>query len=255
MPEVSVILPAYNEGKSIVQTISQVHNAIGKISFEHEIIVVDDGSHDGTFSEALRAAQSSPELTRCVKVISYHPNQGKGFALKKGFENSRGDYIVFIDSDLDISPNHMSHYLGGLKGADIVAASKFHPESRVESPVMRKVLSLGYHWLVRVLLDVDATDTQAGLKAFRRSALEKIMPAIVVKQYAFDAEVFAVASLCGLRVGELPVQINMKASFSARHIFRMFIDLLGIAYRKRVRRSYQKALWCEMAKTGLRRRE
>ena len=242
MPEVSVILPAYNEGKSIGQAISQVNNVMRDLSFDYEIVVVDDGSHDGTFSEALRAAKSSPELTRCVKVISYQPNQGKGFALKKGFENSRGDYIVFIDSDLDISPNHLSHYLGALKGADIVAASKFHPESEVASPVMRKVLSFGYHWLVRVLLGVDATDTQAGLKAFRRSALEKIMPAIVVKQYAFDAEVFAVANLCGLRVGELPIKINLKSGFPARSIFRMFIDLLGIAYRKRVRQSYQKAL-------------
>jgi len=241
-------MPAYNEGKSIGQAISQVHNAMRSLSFDYEIVVVDDGSHDGTFSEALRAIQS-PELRDHVKAISYQPNQGKGFALRKGFEISKGEYIVFIDSDLDISPNHLSHYLGALKVVDIVAASKFHPESKVESPVMRKILSLGYNWLVRILLGVDATDTQAGLKAFRRSALEKIMPTVVVKQYAFDAEVFAVANLCGLKVGELPVRINLRASFSARSIFRMFIDLLGIAYRKRVRRSYQKALWLEMAKT------
>jgi len=247
MPEVSIILPAYNEGKSIGQTISQVHDVMKGLSFDYEIVVVDDGSHDGTFSEALRAAQT-PELRGHVNAISYHPNQGKGYAIKRGFGYSRGNYIVFIDSDLDISPNHMCHYLRGLKGADIIAASKFHPESRVESPVMRKVLSLGYHWLVRVLLGVNATDTQAGLKAFRRSALERIMPAIVVKQYAFDAEVFAVANLCGLRVGELPVHIKMKASFPVRQVLRMFIDLLGIAYRKRVRRSYQKALRSDIAK-------
>lgn len=249
MPEVSIILPAYNEGKSIGQAISQVHDVMKGLSFDYEIVVVDDGSHDSTFSEVLRAAQT-PELEGRVNAISYQPNQGKGFALRRGFENSKGDYIVFIDSDLDISPNHLSHYLWGLKGADIVAASKFHPESRVESPVMRKVLSLGYHWLVRALLGVDATDTQAGLKAFRRSALDEIMPAMVVKQYAFDAEVFAIANLCGHRIRELPVQIDMKASFSARQIIRMFVDLMGIAYRKRIRRSYQKKLNGEKAKTG-----
>lgn len=240
MHEVSVILPAYNEKKSICRAISEVHGILRGL--DHEIIVVDDGSRDGTSSEAMRVALSSPELVGCVKVISYQPNQGKGFALKKGFENSRGEYIVFIDSDLDISPNHLAHYLGALRGADIVAASKFHPESRVESPVMRKVLSLGFHWLVRFLLGVSSTDTQAGIKAFRRSALEKIMPAIVVKRYAFDAELFAVADLCKLKVRELPVKISLSSSFSARNIIWMLIDLLGIAYRKRLRNFYQKKL-------------
>jgi glycosyltransferase involved in cell wall biosynthesis len=242
MPKVSIILPAHNEGKGIGQAVSQVHDVMKGLPFDYEIVVVDDGSQDNTSLEAMRAAHSSPELNGRVKVISYHPNQGKGFALKKGFENSRGDYIVFIDSDMDISPNHIGHYLGALQGADIVAASKFHPDSRVNSPVMRKVLSLGYHWLIRLVLGVDASDTQTGLKAFRRAALERIMPAVVIKQYAFDAEVFAIASICGFKVRELPVQINLKASFPARSTFWMFYDLLGIAYRKHVKREYQKRL-------------
>ena len=107
-------------------------------------------------------------------------------------------------------------------------------------------MSLGYHWLVRAILRVDASDTQAGLKAFRRTALVKIMPTIVVKQYAFDAEIFAVANLCGMRVRELPIDIDLKASFPARKIVRMFVDLMGIAYRKHVKRSYQDALRRQM---------
>lgn len=242
MPKVSIILPAYNEMGSISQAIHQINDTMSDLSSDYEIIVVDDGSHDDTFSEAMKTANTSPTLMERVKVISYQPNQGKGYALMKGFGSSRGEHIIFIDSDLDISPDHLHHYLNALQGADIVAASKFHPDSKVESPVIRKVMSLGYHWLVRVILRVDISDTQAGLKAFRRSALMKIIPVIGVKQYAFDAEVFAVANLCGFKIKELPVDVNLKAGFPARHIFRMLIDLLGIAYRKHVRRSYQKVL-------------
>ncbi|MGQ9514356.1 MAG: glycosyltransferase family 2 protein [Thermoproteota archaeon] len=238
MPKVSIILPARNEKENIGHAILQVRNVMEAFQ-DYEIVVVDDGSIDGTSSEAIRASRSYLDLADRVKVISYKPNRGKGFALKKGFEASRGENIVFIDSDLDISPNHIAHYLEALKDADMVAASKFHPESRVESPVMRKVLSLGYHWLVRFLLRIDVSDTQAGLKVFKRSALEKVMPLIAVKQYAFDAEVFAVASLYKLKVREMPVQINLRAAFSGRSVLRMFIDLLGIAYRKWVKRSYQ----------------
>jgi glycosyltransferase involved in cell wall biosynthesis len=241
MPRVSIILPAYNEEKNIGRTILQVHEVMRSLS-DYEIIVVDDGSDDSTYSEAIKVSRSSPELEGRVKVISYKPNQGKGFALKKGFECSEGENIIFIDSDLDISPNHISHYLSALQDSDIVAASKFHPDSRVESPIMRKILSLSYHWLVRILLTTDVSDTQAGLKAFKRSALEKVMPIIAVKQYAFDAEVFVVANLCKLKVRELPVHINLRATFSGRSIIRMFIDLLGIAYRKHVKHSYQKEL-------------
>ncbi len=250
MPEVSIILPAHNEEENIGQAICKVHSIMKAFSFDHEIVVVDDGSEDNTFYEAMKAL-SSPELRNCVKVVKYAPNQGKGYAIRKGFENSSGDFVIFIDSDLDISPNHLGHYIGALRGADIVAASKFHPDSRVESPIMRKFLSLSYHWLVRLFLGVNVSDTQAGLKAFRRQALEKVMPAIVVKRYAFDAEIFAVAEICNLKVKELPVHINLRASFSGRNIAMMFVDLLGIAYRKRLKRYYQGILKSRAGKRKL----
>ncbi|MBO3804008.1 MAG: glycosyltransferase family 2 protein [Candidatus Brockarchaeota archaeon] len=241
MPEVSVILPAHDEEENIGRAISLVHRIMKGLSYDHEIVVVDDGSSDNTFSEAVKA-RSSLELESLVKVVRYAPNRGKGYAIRKGFENSRGDYVVFIDSDLDISPNHLGHYVGALRGADIVAASKFHPDSRVESPAMRKVLSLAYHWLARLLLGISVTDTQAGLKAFKREALEKVMSAMVVKRYAFDAEVFAIAEICKFKVKELPVHINLRAGFSGRNVAGMLVDLLGIAYRKRVKHYYQKIL-------------
>jgi hypothetical protein len=127
-----------------------------------------------------------------------------------------------------------------LDAADIVIGSKRHPLSVAETPVVRKFLSLGFNLLERLLTGVRASDTQAGLKGARSTALYRILPLLSVKKYAFDAELLAVASLLGFRLRELPVHIRLRAGFSARQVFRMLIDLLGISYRIRVKKWYQK---------------
>ena len=111
-----------------------------------------------------------------------------------------------------------------------------------------KFLSLGFNILERALTGVRATDTQAGLKAAKSATLYRILPLLSVKKYAFDAELLAVASLLDLRIRELPVFIQLRASFSIRKVFRMLIDLLGIAYRLRIKRWYQKNM-VTMSKT------
>jgi dolichyl-phosphate beta-glucosyltransferase len=107
-------------------------------------------------------------------------------------------------------------------------------------PLVRRLLSHGFNVLVRVLTGVPWRDTQAGLKAIRKSALLDVFQRLAVKRYAFDAELLAVANLYGLKVVEMPVKLKMGASFKLKEIWRMLIDLLGIAYRLRVRRFYQK---------------
>ena len=113
---------------------------------------------------------------------------------------------------------------------------------------MRMFLSLGFNVLERLLTGMRATDSQAGLKAARSEALYKVLPLLSVKRYAFDAELLAVASLFDFKIVELPVNIDLRATFSARQVFRMLIDLLGIAYRLRIRRWYQRNK-LSMAKT------
>jgi hypothetical protein len=87
---------------------------------------------------------------------------------------------------------------------------------------------------------MQATDSQAGVKAVRSVALYRILPLLSVKKYAFDAELLTVASLLGLKIRELPVSVELRTTFSLRQVFRMLIDLFGIAYRLRVTRWYQK---------------
>jgi hypothetical protein len=101
-------------------------------------------------------------------------------------------------------------------------------------------LSLGFNTLERLLIKIRVSDTQAGMKGLRSVALYRILPLLSVKKYAFDAELLAVATLLGFRLRELPVHIQLRAGFSTRQVFRMMIDLLGISYRLRIKKWYQK---------------
>lgn len=183
-----------------------------------------------------------------VKLVTYDNNKGKGHALKMGFLRVTGQFTFFIDGDLEIRAKELLSFVAGLGSSDIVIGSKRHPDSSVHAPVVRRVLSLGFNFLERLLTGVKATDTQAGVKAAKSSVLYKILPLLSVKKYAFDAELLAVASLLNFRIEELPVEVKLAASFKLGEVFRMFVDLLGISYRLRVKRWYQQNA-CDMSNT------
>jgi glycosyltransferase involved in cell wall biosynthesis len=174
-----------------------------------------------------------------VRIISYPTNIGKGYAVRTGFMESSGDIVIFADSDMEIDLTTISKYLDALREGDIVIASKRHPDSKVEVPFSRKLMSQVFNNLVRLLTGIPLNDTQSGLKAMRKSAFIDIIPRLAIKRYAFDVELLAVANLYGLKVVEMPVMLNLDASFKMKQIGLMFIDLLGIAYRLRIIHWYQ----------------
>jgi glycosyltransferase involved in cell wall biosynthesis len=227
-------MPAFNEAHCIRKSIADVREQFSALCPDYEIVVVDDGSTDGT----RKAAETLAD--RRVKVVGYHANQGKGHALKVGLKSATGEFAFLVDSDSEIRAAELIHYLEALELADIVIGSKRHHLSSVRTPAMRKFLSLGFNIMERLLTGVKATDTQAGLKAAKSSTLYRILPLLSVKKYAFDVELLAVASLLRFKIKELPVEVDLKATFSTRQVMRMLIDLLGIAYRLRVRRWYQE---------------
>lgn len=235
---VSIILPAYNEGEVIDQALRRVEQVFVGTGLKYEVIVVDDGSTDKTRTKALAYAQQNGH----VKVVSHPTNMGKGAALKTGFQESGGDIVVLMDSDLEIDPQNLHMYIEALENADVAIGSKWHPQSKVETPLARRILSRGFYALAKLLVGIKVSDTQAGLKAFRRGALEKLVRAQFVKRYSFDVELLAIASLLKLKVVELPVNMTLKSGFKLRAVARMLVDLLGIAYRLRVKRLYQRLL-------------
>jgi dolichol-phosphate mannosyltransferase len=236
--EISFVIPAYNEAKNIEDTLGAIESVVQNKCLPYEIVVVDDGSKDSTFQNAVRYANKNGH----VRVLTYSKNMGKGHAVKTGFLNAHGNIVFFTDGDMEIDFKDISDYVKALKYGDIVIASKRHKDSQVKAPISRKILSQCFSVLVRLLTGITLKDTQSGLKAMKKNAFTNIIPRLAVKRYAFDVELLAVAKLYGLKVVELPVNINLDAKFKQKEIWNMFMDLLGIAYRLRIIHYYQRQL-------------
>ncbi len=234
--QLSFVIPAFNEEKSIEFALYTIDELVKDYVSPYEIVVVDDGSKDKTFSRATRYANRNGH----VKVISYPENLGKGYAVRAGFLQATGDIVVFADSDMDIDFDMIPRYVNALKHADIVIASKWHHDSFVNMSTTRKILSHGFNVLARLFTGATLKDTQVGLKVMKKSAFEDIFQRLCVKRYAFDVELLALAKYYGLTVLEMPVRLRVKTSFKREELWKMFVDLLGIAYRLRVIHWYQR---------------
>jgi len=239
-PTLSIIVPTYRDGARIYNNLLKLDHALGAIGEEYEIIVVSDGNVDNTHDEARRL--DVPH----VQVYHYNRNMGKGFALRYGMVRSRGAIVTFIDGDGDIDPGLIAAYLKIIRktGADVVVGSKRHPESSVVYPLLRRIYSMTYQALLRLLFNLDVRDTQVGIKLFRREVLTAVLPRIVVKRYAFDLELLVVARHLGFtRVVEAPVRIGQRFSstINRRAIMSILWETAAIFYRKNILHYYDRA--------------
>ena len=202
----SVIVPVYKQEKTITKDLTNILNVLDQIRYDYELIVVVDGiSVDNSYRLAKNI--KSKNLT----VTGYKNNHGKGYAVRYGMAKSKGDYVSFIDSGMEIDPNGISLILEHMEwyDADIIAASKHHPASQVKYPLNRKIISFGGHLIAKYLLGINIRDTQAGLKIFKRKVLEKVLPRLLIKTYAFDLEIISVANHLGFtKIYEAPIKLN-----------------------------------------------
>jgi len=238
MLKISVLAPAYNEEDHIGRFIDETESVMDGLGLDYEIIVVDDGSTDRTREVAQQAA-SNPR----VKVVGYRDNMGKGYALRQGFTHASGELLLLLDSDRDISPKQIVRCIGASELGDVVIGSKWHPKSRTEMPLIRRFLSHGFHLMVVLLTGLRVSDTQSGMKVFRREVLERVLPKLAMKRFAFDVEFLTVANLNGFRIAEHPVEIKMSGPITLGPLLKMvwstFMEILGIAYRLRVLKWYE----------------
>jgi glycosyltransferase involved in cell wall biosynthesis len=238
--KISVIVPAYNEEKYIENTLEKIVDVLDSLTDNGEVIIVDDGSQDYTFKR-LKEFKARSEKIR-LKLVRNGTNIGKGFAVRHGAEHATADVIAIIDADMEINPSQIRHYLKMLETYDACIASKRHPNSIYYAPILRKIQSRGFNAITRLLTGLKFSDTQTGLKIIKADAFSKIMNVIVVKRHAYDVEILLAAKLLNLKVAELPVKVETNEKFNLVSIFYMLKDLLGIAYRLRVTKFYQKAL-------------
>lgn len=233
MSSLSIIVPAYNEAHHIRNNLLLIHSELSRFCSDYEIILVDDGSDDATMYEAKMAASEVGGIT----VVGYTNNGGKGNALRYGFKYTSKEFVTFFDGDLDIPPHQIEQLLNAIteSNADVVIQSKRHPLSIVNGfPLKRRFLSRSYSLLVKILFNLPVSDTQVGIKIYRRDVLEKIMSKLLVKRYASDVEQLVLAHKHGCNIVECPVRIDFEPSgdrMRLKDIFHIAQDTAAIYYR------------------------
>lgn len=237
----SLIVPVYRQERSIRRQLQNILAELELLATPYEIIVVIDGMEDKSFAEAKKVHSDK------LHVVGYKTNHGKGYAVRFGIGKSHGDVIGFLDAGGDLSELGLSMMLEHYKwyNADIIIGSKRHPVSKVQYPFERKILSWGYQQLVKLLFGLNVRDTQVGMKLYRRKVLEDVLPRLVVKQFAFDIEILAVAYHLGYtRIFESPIELDFTGASSItslsiwKIIRNMLWDTFAVFYRLKIIRYY-----------------
>ena len=238
--KISILIPAFNEEENIILTLKETIDVLENLKKAYEIIIIDDGSIDNTYNKV----KSNIEIFNDkVKIYQYAPNTGKGFAIKYGFSYVTGDYVLFLDADLDIHPSLVNNFLRLIKEhqADVVIGSKLNKDSVVHYPLTRRILSVGYYILIKVLFNLPVKDTQTGLKLFNYSTLKKALSKVVVKKYAFDLELLVILNKYKFKIVEAPIYLKPTRKFGrigVRDIFNIFYDTMAIFYRLHIKKYY-----------------
>jgi len=239
----SVIVPSFKQEKTIQSDLCNIEAVLKKIRYEYELICVVDGILDRTFERANKLKSKK------LKVIAYKKNHGKGYAIRYGMKKAKGDIIAFIDAGMDLDPNGLSMLLEHFEwyNADIIIGSKRHPVSKVNYPWQRRILSFGYQLVVKILFDLKIRDSQVGMKFFRKKVLQDVLPRLMVKKYAFDIEMLAVAHRLGYRrIFEAPINLEWTEGNSIlarslwKTIYQMLVDTAAIFYRLKILHYYDK---------------
>ena len=207
---VSVVMPVYNEGARIVSNVEQTLGALRMLG-PFEIVLVDDGSSDNSAEEIARLVKNHPGEIVALTL----PRSGKGEALRRGANEARGEFVVFIDADLDLPPEQILFFVAiqRVKKADAVIGSKMHPDSTVDYPFIRRIYSLGYFFLVKMLFGLPVRDTQTGLKLVRRELLLRALAQTECRGFALDLELLVRLVQLGAVMVEAPVVVRHTMKF------------------------------------------
>ncbi|MDD4979700.1 MAG: glycosyltransferase [Candidatus Omnitrophica bacterium] len=239
--KISIVMPAYNEAGRIASSIEETARAFNSFGHPWELIIMDDGSTDQTYERAAALTQKYPQL-----VVRRNPaNTGKGRAIKKALHYITGDYTLFIDADMDLHPLQFQTLFDimRLDNADIVIGSKLHPNSIVDYPIQRKIISFVYYILVRLLFNLPCHDTQTGLKLFKTEVLRDVLPRVLVKEFAFDLEVLVNAHRLGYKIAEAPIILKPQRPYGRigyRALYTTGWDTLAIFYRMYILKYYDR---------------
>lgn len=244
--DLSIVIPAYNEERRLPQTLDSIFTYLQGRPYRAEVIVVDDGSSDGTAELVNAAREKYPGL----RLLSNDGNRGKGFSVRHGMLDARGEIALFSDADLSTPIDETGKLLASIQeqGYDAAIGSRAVDRSliQVHQSMLREQAGIFFNRMVRWIMGIQFSDTQCGFKAFRRERTRIIFEQQRIERFGFDPEILFLAQRNGLRVAEVPVRWSHDAATKvnvATDGIRMFLELLLIrwnairGYYPRARRS------------------
>lgn len=232
-PELSVIIPAFNEEHRLPKALEHIHTYLQERTLTAEVIVVDDGSTDETAALVERARFAYPE----VRLVPNHTNRGKGYSVRHGMLEARGEIALFTDADLATPVEEADKLLAAIRGEHYDGAIGSRGVDRglieVHESAFRELAGVVFNRLVRWVLGIGFCDTQCGFKAFRLGRARILFQQQRTERFGFDPEILFLAGRHGLRVAEIPVRWAhdpaSKVSVGTDSV-RMFCELLAIRW-------------------------
>ena len=203
-PELSIVVPCYNEEQRLPRTIEQIERYLAGKGVSYELILVDDGSSDGT----RKIMDAAAERNAAVRLEALAQNRGKGRALAEGVAAARGAEILVTDADLSTPIEEIDKLRAELdKGAGVAIASRALKGSRVEvsQPIYRVLMGKAFNLLVQAVLLPGIWDTQCGFKLFRADVAHDAFAALTTDGFGYDPEVLYRVKRRGVRIAEVPV--------------------------------------------------
>lgn len=230
-PHYSIIIPAYNEGERIGDTLDRILRYSDSRAWKVEVLVVNDGSRDNTVEIARHYANHNP----CLRIIESPGNRGKGFSVRNGMLHAQGKVLLFTDADLSSPIQEADKLFAAIQGgADIAIGSRWL-DTQLQSrrqPLHRQLFGRAFNLMLRLILGLRFKDTQCGFKAFTSSAAQKIFPLQNIERWGFDPEILYLAKRFHFRVDEIPVLWSHREGTQI-HPLRDGIRMLGEVMRVR----------------------
>ncbi len=203
-PHYSIVIPAYNERARIPATLEAVVNCIRERDWSAEVVVVNDGSRDGTADVVKAFAVNAPE----VRLIENPGNRGKGYSVRSGLLHSFGEVVMFTDADLSAPIEEAEGLFAAIaQGADIAIGSRWLERKRqtIRQPLYRQFFGRCFNGVTRLVMGLPFADTQCGFKAFTRAAAQTVFQLQTIDRWGFDPEILFIATKRGFRIAEVPV--------------------------------------------------
>lgn len=228
----SIILPAYSEGARIAATLDKILAYASRHRWNIELIVVNDGSTDGTAEIVRQYAAQHNQL----RLLENPGNRGKGYSVRNGMLHARGDILLFSDADLSSPIEEADKLFAAIaQGADVAIGSRWlDPEMQIQKqPLYRQLFGRIFNLALRLILNLQFKDTQCGFKAFSRRSAQTIFPLQKIERWGFDPELLYLARKFGFSVREVPVTWSHREGTRINPLrdgIRMFGEMLRVRW-------------------------